>query len=87
MHDNWLRIRDRQVAAAANMEQAMIRTSKELHIAFASLTPAFESAAKDGLFLYYPFDSHWNTEGRQIAATVISRLLTHDSTIAKRFRG
>src|SRR5262249_5074526 len=56
--ENWLKIRRQEVAAKANMEDAMVRVSNELHIKLASLTPVFEAAAREGKLLYYPFDTH-----------------------------
>ena len=73
--ENWLKIRWQQVAAKANMEDAMIRVSNELHIKLASLTPVFEAAARDGKLLYYPFDTHWNSTGREIASTFMASIL------------
>jgi SGNH hydrolase-like domain, acetyltransferase AlgX len=39
------------------------------------LSPAFEAAASDGKMLYYPLDTHWNSEGREIAAGVVGTIL------------
>jgi len=70
--ENWLKIRQREIASKGNVEDAVGRMSKELHLRLASLTPVFEAAARDGKLLYYPFDTHWNSTGRQIASTFIA---------------
>ncbi|MBK9125976.1 MAG: hypothetical protein IPM16_23000 [Chloroflexi bacterium] len=36
------------------------------------LTPAFEAAAADERLLYYPYDTHWNQAGHDLAAQVIA---------------
>src|SRR5262249_39340954 len=67
--ENWLKIRRQEVAAKANMEDAMVRVSNELHIKLARLTPVFEAAAREGKMLYYPFDTNWNQTGREFVST------------------
>ena len=49
--------------------------STALNLELIDLSPAFESAAKDGRFLYYPFDTHWNSEGREVAAAFVVETL------------
>ena len=51
---SWLKIRPKQIAAKANVEQAILTLAHALGIEFVSLSIAFESAAKDGKMLYYP---------------------------------
>ncbi|MGH7232031.1 MAG: alginate O-acetyltransferase AlgX-related protein [Nitrospiraceae bacterium] len=70
---NWAKIRDQQISAKSNVETAMARICKEVGVKLISLTPVFERAAKRGKFLYYPFDTHWNSEARQIAAWFVGR--------------
>src|SRR4029078_6600136 len=62
----------------------MIRLSSELHIKLASLTPVFEAAAKDGKSLYYPFDTHWNSTGREIAAAFMTSVLRKEVELQRR---
>lgn len=76
---NWLRIRNRQIAAKMNIENAVTAIARELSIPLISLSPAFESAAKKGIMLYYPFDSHWNSEARQIGAAFVARILKKEN--------
>jgi hypothetical protein len=47
---------------------------------FIDLLPAFEAATADGQLLYYPYDSHWNQKGHDLAAqTIASALRCHSS--------
>lgn len=39
------------------------------------LTPAFEAAAAQERLLYYPYDTHWNQAGHDLAAMVIGEVL------------
>jgi hypothetical protein len=71
----WLRIRNEQVAAAGNVEFAVKHLTQELGLRFITLTPLFESLADEGILLYYPFDSHWNSEGREAAASFVAEEL------------
>jgi hypothetical protein len=73
---NWLRIREQQIAAKDHVEMALQSLCRDLGVELVSLSPAYRRAAKQGRFLYYPFDTHWNTEGRQIAASVLAGTLT-----------
>ena len=72
---NWLQSRDQQIARKRNTENAMIALAKELDIRLVDLSPPFESAAQDGKLLYHPFDTHWNSEGRQVAAAYVAKIL------------
>jgi len=69
---NWLNIRDQQIRSAPNREMAMIRLCEDLQITLVDLVPWFDSLAKKGNLLYYPFDTHWNSEGRESAAAYIA---------------
>jgi hypothetical protein len=46
--------------------------SQEMGIPFIDLFPDFVARANKGELLYYPFDTHWNKEGRQAAAESIA---------------
>jgi hypothetical protein len=72
---NWLQIRDQQINARKNIEGAMQRLIEDLTIEMISLTPVFEDGAKQGKLLYYNLDPHWNSEGREIAATLVANYL------------
>jgi hypothetical protein len=41
------------------------------HIRFLNLTPVFQEEADTGAQLYYPFDTHWNQLGHDLAAETI----------------
>ena len=43
----------------------------ENHIHFLNLTPFFQTEAGTGAELYYPFDTHWNQLGQDLAAETI----------------
>jgi hypothetical protein len=77
---NWLRIRDAQMRARANVEESMIRLTRELQIRLIDLVPALDLAASNGRLLYYPFDTHWNSEGRQVAAEVVAKAIEPSET-------
>jgi hypothetical protein len=42
---------------------------------FIDLLPAFEAAVAEGALLYYPYDSHWNQAGHELAAAAIADAL------------
>ena len=72
---NWMTIRDQQIAAKDHVEVALQTLCREIGIEMISLSPAFDRAASQGTLLYYPFDSHWNAEGRRVAASVLAEAL------------
>ena len=74
---NWLRLRDAQARGRANVEKSMILLTEELDLRLIDLVPAFDRAAAEGKLLYYPFDTHWNSEGRQVAAEVVAKAIGH----------
>jgi len=47
----------------------------ENHIRFLDLTPVFQEEAEMGTELYYPFDTHWNQLGHNLAAETINKYL------------
>jgi SGNH hydrolase-like domain, acetyltransferase AlgX len=72
---NWMTIRDQQIAAKDHVVVALQALCREIGMELISLVSTFERAASQGEFLYYPFDSHWNSEGRQLAASVLAEAL------------
>jgi hypothetical protein len=56
-----------------NSEQALGKMTGELRLRFVDLLPEFRERARDGELLYHPFDTHWNTDGRRAAATLVAR--------------
>jgi acetyltransferase AlgX (SGNH hydrolase-like protein) len=71
----WLAIRDTELAASGNVEAAMTRLCDSEGIRFVSLAPDFSARAGQGELLYYPFDSHWNSAGREAAAAAVGDVL------------
>ena len=47
----------------------------ENHIRFLDLTPIFQDEAGKGTELYYPFDTHWNQLGQDLAAESINKYI------------
>ena len=48
----------------------------ENDIRFLDLTPLFQEEAGTGAELYYPFDTHWNQLGHDLAAGSINKYIT-----------
>lgn len=42
---------------------------------FVDLLPDFENAVAEGQLLYYPYDSHWNQAGHDLAAQILANAL------------
>jgi len=72
---NWLRIREQQINAKRNLEDAMMTLGRELDIQLINLVPVFERAAKEEKMLYHNLDTHWNSEGREVAARFVAETL------------
>jgi len=72
---NWMAIREQQIAAKDNTESAVQALCRVVGLEFITLSTAFNRAAAHGELLYYPFDTHWNSEGRQVAASVLAQRL------------
>ena len=72
---NWLRIRDQQIKAKNNTEDAMKHLAQELDIQLLNISPVLEEAARRGKLLYYPLDPHWNPLGTEIAASFVAESL------------
>ena len=47
----------------------------EYNIRYLDLTPAFQKEAGTGVELYYPFDTHWNQLGHDLAAEMINQYM------------
>lgn len=57
------------------LEKVVQKKVIETKIPWLNLVDDFEKAAQSGKFLYYETDTHWNTEGRKLAAEKITALL------------
>jgi hypothetical protein len=53
----------------------------EHKIAYLDLTSAFQEAAGTGAELYYPYDTHWNQSGHDLAAQTIAQCLEGIATV------
>ncbi|HKR80729.1 MAG TPA: hypothetical protein VJR69_13565 [Nitrospira sp.] len=58
-----------------NSHEAFLQLVKDTKLRFVDLLPEFREQARAGKLLYYPFDTHWNAEGRRIAAELIAHSL------------
>ena len=58
-----------------NSHEAFLQLVKGTKLRVVDLLPEFRKQARAGKLLYYPFDTHWNVEGRRIAAEVIGHSL------------
>ena len=54
-----------------NSHDAFLHLIKGTELRLVDLLPEFRKQARAGKLLYYPFDTHWNLEGRRIAAKLI----------------
>lgn len=61
-----------QLAFQSNSADALNNLAQDLGILMVNLLPYFKHLAGEGKVLYYPFDTHWNPEGRQEAAEFIA---------------
>jgi hypothetical protein len=55
----------------------------DLDIPFIDLLPDFRMRAEAGDLLYYPFDTHWNSAGRRVAAQKIAGWLDQVGACAR----
>ena len=60
------------IANRAALASIVKDLSKKYAGKFFDLTPVFHEASEQGSLLYYPFDGHWNSEGREVAARYIA---------------
>ena len=49
-------------------DEALSAIAAELDLELIDLLPPFRKAARAGELLYHPYDTHWNSAGRQRAA-------------------
>jgi hypothetical protein len=69
--NHWLERKDDFISSKDNRETAFVKLLEEVQIRLINLTTVFQAAAKSGEFLYYPFDTHWNSAGREVAASFV----------------
>lgn len=71
----WLEHRIEQVAIKHNIENAMVEMCEGLKVKLINLAPLFETYARQEEFLYYPFDTHWNSRAREVCALFVAKEL------------
>jgi hypothetical protein len=64
-----------QLRNASNSADALGILTGQLKIQYVNLLPVFQCAASQGKLLDYPFDNHWNREGREVAAEYVAAFL------------
>lgn len=74
---NILRKIETQLQFENNSRDALVTLIDEINLPFVDLLPVFRSLAKEGKVLYYPFDTHWNLEGRRVASKLIAASLVN----------
>jgi hypothetical protein len=60
---------------------ALMMIAGQLDLDLLNLLPVFKSEASKGRILYHSFDTHWNREGRQTAASFIASYLKNEGTM------
>ena len=59
----------------ATLEKTIQTLSSEAGLTWISATEIFRKAASEGQFVYYETDTHWDTEGRRLAAELVTAQL------------
>jgi hypothetical protein len=65
----------RQLEVESSSAEALLAITSDLNLRTLNLLPYFKQLAAEGKLLYYPFDTHWNLEGRQAAARFLAARL------------
>lgn len=71
----WMKVRSQYLNRRSSVRDLVHKLSKENALDFIDLVPSFEAKAREGVLVYYPFDSHWNSTGRQVAAEKVTEFL------------
>ena len=72
---NWLKNRDEVIRNKNNFEEAIRKSGSRRRVEFHKLDAGFEQEAARGQLLYHPFDTHWNSRGRSVAADYLASLV------------
>jgi hypothetical protein len=64
-----------QLQFERNTSDALAAVCQEQQVHLVNLLPIFQTRAGEGEVLYYPFDTHWNTTGRRVAANAIAKAI------------
>ena len=73
--ENWLKIRDEQIAAKGNTAEALSTLCREVRLKCIDLSTPFAAAAQQGKMLYFPLITHWNSDGMETAAVYVADVL------------
>ena len=77
---DWRATMAGQITRTRNTENALLSLAKELDVEIINLRELYEKAAQEGRVVYEQIDTHWNLEGRELAAEfVVKRLTTEPS--------
>ena len=72
----------KQLQFENNSHDAFLHLMQDTRLRLVDLLPEFRQQARAGKLLYYPFDTHWNIEGRRIAAKAIGDSLVGSQAIS-----
>ena len=72
---------EKQMRSRPHVETMVGTLARELGIPGIDLTPSFEEATKAGRVLYYVSDTHWNSEGRELAAKIVASALSSGESV------
>jgi hypothetical protein len=76
----------KQLQFENNSHDAFLHLMQDTRLRLVDLLPVFRQQARAGKLLYYPFDTHWNIEGRRIAAKAIGDSLVESQVISTHIR-
>jgi predicted RecB family endonuclease len=68
-------VREKMIATSNNDEAAARMLAEDVGVEMIRFLPAFRSAASQGRFVYFQLDSHWDSEGSELAARVTADAL------------
>jgi len=54
----------------------LLSLAQELDVEIVNLREVYDRAAKEGRIVYEQIDTHWNLEGRELAAEFVAKRLT-----------
>ena len=79
-------LKDVQMRRAFNNSsmESLTRITEALGIQLINLMPEFRKRADRGELLYYPFDNHWNSAGREVAAQFIAPKLAGSKSYTRK---
>ena len=62
-----------------NSHDAFLTIARQSGVHTVDLLPVFRTLAKEGMVLYYPFDTRWNPLGRRTAAEILATSIREQS--------